>query len=409
MFKRHRRMILAAVAAFGAGFPAAAQEYELFVVEALSQFGIPECYLSDVNNGDVAVGTMTYTTQDAAGNYHTTYHGFSWTATDGPVVDPSPSSYGAINDLGDILAGATIYFDDGHTGWMVPVPGDRSVGGSAINDAGVVVGTSTFRFYSGCRYERRAVYWTEAGGTVNLESFVPTADVGVDINNGNEMVGNRSHSGSCGDFKAFLYRLDTDEWVDLHTLLAGASPGITEAHAINELGQVAGEGWNGSFISAWVWDPAEGFTFLPALKNGDRDRVTAYDLNSAGVVVGSAATDGWADRRAFIWDAGGGMRDLNDLVALPPNFILDRAIAINEGGVIVGDGHWGPAWGPAVAFALIPAGPACDADFNDDGAVDFQDLLVVLSAYGIGGGGDVDCDGDTDFDDLVLLLTEYGT
>ncbi|HRQ73174.1 MAG TPA: GC-type dockerin domain-anchored protein [Phycisphaerales bacterium] len=393
---------LAAALALASCSAALAQEYQAHIIPALSQYGIPESYLGDLNAHGVAVGTMTYTTQDANGNYHTTYHGFSWTAADGPVVHATPSGYSAINDRGDILAGGTIYFSDGATGYIEPVTGDITAGGSAINNAGAVAGTSTFRYYGGCRYARRAVMWTLSGGTVNLEAFVPSAEVGRDINDANHIVGVATYTGSCGDFEAFLYRADSDEWIDLHAMLTGGGAGITEAYAVNAIGQVVGEGWNGSCISAWFWDEDEGFTFLPALKNGDRDRVTPYDLNSAGAVVGSAAIDGWADRRAFIWDADNGVRDLNDLVELPDGFILDRAIAINEHGMIVGDGHWGPGWGPAVAFALVPAAAPCPADFNGDTVVNTLDLLAFLNAF-TAGDASADFNGDTTINTLDVL------
>ncbi len=47
-------------------------------------------------------------------------------------------------------------------------------------------------------------------------------------------------------------------------------------------------------------------------------------------------------------------------------------------------------------------------DFNGDGCVDFDDLVLLLAAYGAGAGGDMDGDGDTDFQDLVAFLAVYG-
>ena len=393
----------------GLAAPAMAQEYQAHIVEALSQFGIPESYLVGINNDGKAVGTMTYTTQDSNGNFHTTYHGYVWTADTGPVVNPNPSGYSDINDNGDILAGASILFADGHIGVMDIVPGDRSVGGARINEAGAVAGTSTYRLYSGCLYSRRAVLWSEATGTINLEAFVPSAEVGRDINNFNDIAGVVSSTGSCGDFEAFLYRSDSNEWVDLHGMLVGDGPGITEAHAVNDLSQVAGEGWNGSFASAWLWDPTDGFTFLPALKQGDRDRVIPYGLNSSGEMVGSAATDGWADHHAFIWDETNGMRDLNDLVDLPQDFILDRAIHITESGYIVGDGHWGPGWGTAVAFVLEPLDAGCAADFNGDGEVNTLDVLSFLNAWSAGDtAADFNGDGSVNTLDVLAFLNAWG-
>ncbi|MGP1347062.1 MAG: beta strand repeat-containing protein [Phycisphaerales bacterium] len=51
---------------------------------------------------------------------------------------------------------------------------------------------------------------------------------------------------------------------------------------------------------------------------------------------------------------------------------------------------------------------AC-ADLNDDGAVNSDDLGILLSAFALSGAGDVDGDGDTDSDDLGILLSQFGS
>ncbi|MCW5774835.1 MAG: hypothetical protein KIS87_00115 [Phycisphaeraceae bacterium] len=283
----HRLATLLVLAACSA---ALAQQYQAYVTPALSQYGIPESYPRDLNVHSLAVGFMTYTTEDAGGNDHTTYHGFSWAPEGGPRVHPTPSSSTGINDEGDILAHSTFYYFDNCVGKMHPIPGDLAVNEAAINNVGVVTGTLTYRSYGDCTYARRAIAWTLAGGRANREFVVPAAAVGRDVNGANEVVGVATSSGSCGDFEALLYRADNDQWIDLHAMLTGGGYGITEAVAVNNLGQVVGEGWNGSFGVAWLWDEFEGFTFRSALKSGDRDRVTPFDVNNVGTVIGTAAT-----------------------------------------------------------------------------------------------------------------------
>lgn len=51
-----RPLILAAAALTAGAGQAPAQEYDIYIVEALSTFGIPESYLWDVNESGVAIG-----------------------------------------------------------------------------------------------------------------------------------------------------------------------------------------------------------------------------------------------------------------------------------------------------------------------------------------------------------------
>jgi probable HAF family extracellular repeat protein len=222
------------------------------------------------------------------------------------------------------------------------------------------------------------------------------------VNESGQIVGARSETNLRGDTEAFLYDTVTGVHTDLHALLNGTSPGITEANGINDHGVVIGEGSAGGFIAAWVWDPNAGFTFMPALKNGDRDRNHTADINNEGVVVGWAATDGWTDWRAYIWDETRGIRDLNDLVDLPQGFILDRAASISDTGVIVGIGHWGPGWGPSVAYALFPIETSCYADCTGEGMLDVFDFLCFQDAF-VSGDPYADCTGEGTLDVFDFL------
>ena len=50
----------------------------------------------------------------------------------------------------------------------------------------------------------------------------------------------------------------------------------------------------------------------------------------------------------------------------------------------------------------------CLGDLNDDNEVNFSDLQVLLSAWGLSDGGDLNDDGETDFSDLQILLSSWG-
>ena len=66
----------------------------------------------------------------------------------------------------------------------------------------------------------------------------------------------------------------------------------------------------------------------------------------------------------------------------------------------------------AITIIDFPGGeepPACPADVDDDGVVDFGDLLLILGAFGdLGGPADVDASGTVDFGDLLLTLGAFG-
>ena len=62
------------------------------------------------------------------------------------------------------------------------------------------------------------------------------------------------------------------------------------------------------------------------------------------------------------------------------------------------------------SYALSPAPPACPADVNNDGSVDFGDLIQLISKWGncLDCPEDVSLDGEVDFTDLLVVLTEWG-
>ena len=68
-----------------------------------------------------------------------------------------------------------------------------------------------------------------------------------------------------------------------------------------------------------------------------------------------------------------------------------------------------PVWDVAVAW-MLPEPTSRPEDVNGDGVVDFNDLLLVLSAWGdcAGCAEDVDGDGMVGFTDLLLILSAWG-
>jgi probable HAF family extracellular repeat protein len=102
----------------------------------------------------------------------------------------------------------------------------------------------------------------------------------------------------------------------------------------------------------------------------------ALAINSAGEIVGVAFS--CCELAAFIYD-GSAMHDLNELIPSGSGWTLIEATDINDSGWIVGRGlHNGLARG----FLLKPVVAGCGPDINCSGAVDVDDILTVINAWG---------------------------
>lgn len=69
-------------------------------------------------------------------------------------------------------------------------------------------------------------------------------------------------------------------------------------------------------------------------------------------------------------------------------------------------------WGEAIAFespATLSEAPGgvCLGDLDYNGHVGLSDLSILLAAYALDGGGDLNTDGDTDIVDLALMLGNW--
>lgn len=176
----------------------------------------------------------------------------------------------------------------------------------------------------------------------------------LDVNDAGFAVGRKSRSGLAGS-SAILTTPAFKEVTYLPIPYGGY------AAAINNLNHVVGTTGNdsasGSYAHAFLYDYDAGtLTDLGTLNGGLRS--SAADINDADQVVGSA----WlatvdtslydpAQYHAFLWDAAGGMQDLNALVSVS-GWTLTAATAINDNGDIVGTGLYG---GQAHGFLLTSA------------------------------------------------------
>lgn len=213
-----------------------------------------------------------------------------------------------MSDLGPLMAGAH----------------DVYVGG--INDLGQVAGA-----YYGADSTGRSFAWQPGTGGRDLGDLLGglAYSAASAINNAGDVVG---HSHSDVGIHAYLHRTSTGETVDIGASLPGFRP-LSWAHAINDSGQVTGFAMvQGQGSQAFLWSAQAGVQLLGGLSS---QLVYSYatDINDNGQVVG-ASYAGMFDH-AFLWQDGLGMIDLGDL---PLGLDESVATAVNNRGQVVGIG-----------------------------------------------------------------------
>ncbi len=132
----------------------------------------------------------------------------------------------------------------------------------------------------------------------------------------------------------------------------GRPPGdtLTLSRGISDQGSfVVGSGGplgNGAATDGWVWRPAEGGTATLLQRSTTAPgRTLAWSVNEAGTIIGFAQTNG--EDRAVIWtpDAAGDYGAAVELTGFadnqPDDWVLERALGINDRGDIVGRGSAG--------------------------------------------------------------------
>jgi probable HAF family extracellular repeat protein len=317
-----------------------------------------------------------------------------------------------VNDAGQVTGNArfdpsssqlrAFLWDDGgmtNLGTLPAPPTDTFSRGFAVNNRGQVTGESGFS---------RAFLW-EGGVMTPIPTLgANSAGFGADINDAGVIVGSSSNGQAV---RAFRYRLGELEAEDLGTLL-GTSNSFARAWAVNADGVVVGVSRNAinTTSQATMWttegpvnlfadavvgppavpgDPIDPVAFSEALAVSDAVHVVgtarstlgrnraflwhegtirdlgvlgqvhseAKDVNASGHVVGFAGPfAGFASfgGRAFRWRAGV-LTDLNDRIPADSGWVLNSAEGVNRFGLIVG---FGTLAGQTRAFLLQPDAPA---------------------------------------------------
>jgi probable HAF family extracellular repeat protein len=183
--------------------------------------------------------------------------------TDGTVVDRSPQyleTYG-MNERGLVVGYSRVSDDDRASVWDRRAGTVRllaDVGGpqtdfsyaEAVNDAGQVVGA----YFSGGHDHAYLWQWPGPEPYISLGALGGRSSYAMDINDASQVVGWATTQ--AGEQHAFVWTREAG-MLDLNELLASGGSGWTlaTATAINDRGQIVGEGWLGAERRAFLLTP----------------------------------------------------------------------------------------------------------------------------------------------------------
>ncbi len=218
---------------------------------------------------------------------------------------------------------------------------------------------------------------------------------------------------------------DAAAWHPLPLELDDFGAEESEAHGVNDAGQIAGFGWDQEAECdrrAMFWASAVSpRVVLPVVPSQDQAQANSIN-NPDGLGRVSAVGVNATELLALLWvrespTAAWTVTDLNGVIGqCSDDWVITSAVDINDSG-------WIAAWGfrnsQNHAVLLTPIGdcpPAtCDGDFDGDGDVNVIDLLTLLGAWGPCPLNltqpcrtDFDCDGVSGVVELLEVLGGWG-
>ncbi len=376
--------------------------YDITVVHGPTDpvFGQASAKATSINDAGNVVGPYSFIDPIA----------YRWTAETG--IQPLPLPVGAlcseawdVNSAGRIIgeferAGgpspvAIVW--DGEQFTEVPPPAGSFSQPHAVNDGGIVVGTTAdgTSFY-------KAFVWDGKEMTLIQPLFGPRSSA-RDINSAGQITGWMG-TGPLVDARPFL-------WQEGRIAELGLPPGaITGVPiAINDAGDVVGalgiaDGEGGLVTRSVLWSSDGQVINLGVLPGFDL--CSALDVAGAGQIIGNCqqlkppyATTG------FLWQ-NGAMFDLNTLIAPNAGAYVAFPNKFNDLGQIAAS-VWLTFNGRPVGLMLTPTDQPL-GDLNFDCRVDHEDLAALLTEWGnAASSADLNSDGIVNVVDFLLILANW--
>jgi probable HAF family extracellular repeat protein len=177
-----------------------------------------------------------------------------------------PGAFAAdLNNAGQVVGTSTqraFLWDNGTMTDLGLLPGDQDSGASAINDLGVIVGSSGWTDPD--TYEQHYRPFIYANGTMSAIPAPSSEAFAGDINDAGVVVGTMRAGGAVTPWHAWIYV--NGVVTNLNSLVApGSGLHLRQAHAINNQGQIAGVAMDAQGrYHGFLLTPAEGAPPAPA-------------------------------------------------------------------------------------------------------------------------------------------------
>ena len=341
---------------------------------------------------------------------------FLWTPEDRFITLPRPPGISSnfakdINNAGTIVGIYTgtdfqfrgYVYEDGEYTELEPLPGGAWSQAIAINDAGQVTGYRSIGSKDDPVFPYNAFVWSRDEGFIDLGVMSGPASSGSAINNAGVVVGWTGTGTTTSD---------TFVWQDRSLSFLGPVPGgcTSTPYGLGAGGEIVGSGQielNGFPIGAsraFVWQSGQ-FTLLGTLRDHMLSRARDISSETRQIVGRSWYVDGNPNiDHGFIWQHGA-IIDLNSLVS------PDLTVEIEAGSEVADNGRI-LAFGDQAALILTPIDPPL-GDLDVDCRVGIVDFLKLLADWGACP-EDTDCradlngDGVVDGLDFAILLMNWG-